>query len=157
MLGAPLGGMGGLGAIPGAPLGGNPGTPRGGFPPGGAPGAVNGGTLTEIKESNEPSAAAAPGTEGAPAGLSPPNGGPDRGDAPAGLGMPDGAPIKGVGDIAGFTPTAPTPGEAGTVIFGPSTGTATGATPAFLTLVGKINIRLVPGSTFSADAPPPWA
>src|SRR5580658_7549113 len=65
-----------------------------------------------------------------------------------------GAPIPPVGmrdgDLGGIM------GEGEGAIEGPTEGAGAGAA-AFLALVEKVKSSLVPGSAFSATAPPPWA
>src|SRR5581483_11793436 len=64
-----------------------------------------------------------------------------------------GAPRPGAGGAVGgaLTAGAVTDGEA------PTNGTCDTTSPGFLILVGKVRMRRVPGSAFSATAPPPWA
>lgn len=145
-------------------------TPGAGVKGGLMPGAVTGGTLPDKRASNTPGP---PGTAGVTAGLGT-AGGVNPGTA--GLGMP-GTPNEGGGGGAGFAvPGTAKPGTAGLgipagapkvgVTPGLSPGAVTegegimgggGTSPCFFIFVGKVKIILVPGSAFSATAPPPWA
>lgn len=169
--GAGMPGRGGFGAVePGA------GTPKpggGGKPwPGGGlrPGAETDGTFPEIRASSippgaacgepaeavEPAGTGAPGADGAAGfgaaagpggggGLGNPIEGVTPGAAVFGAPMPPGGMMAGA--LGGSV------GEGATE--GPAAGMAGAA--AFFALVAKVKSNRVPGSAFSATAPPPWA
>src|SRR6185295_6282934 len=118
--------------------------PTGGAPMAGGfkPGAVTGGTL-EMRESNNP---------GEAAGRATPEGPGVKDGAPAAAGF--GIPIPGGVRLGAFgaTGAATVPTEEGAVTAGEG-----GMEPGFLIFVGKVKMSFVPGSPFSATAPPPWA
>ena len=162
-------GIGGLGAT-GAP---SEGAAVGGAATGGfRAGAGTGGTFPANKASKTPGP---PGTAGfgITGGVKP--GTPKEGGA-AGLGIPGTPSAGGGGGIGLAVPGIAIPGTAGFGIPGrvPRVGVTPGfkpgavtegeaeimgggASPGFLIFVGNVKMSLVPGSAFSATAPPPWA
>jgi hypothetical protein len=151
--------------------------PGAGIPIGFTGAAPTGGTFPKMRESRTPEPVGETGlTPGADA-----PGKPDPGMGPVGLGIPKlmglgppsgevapdgvipglGALVVGMGELlgipklipAGFTATVGVEVVAGAAGISGEGGTS----PGFFIFVGNVRMSRVPGSPFSATAPPPWA